>query len=144
MSKNKSKQLTPFQPRNIQQTASASIEQFSGPLPHPTILKQYDEVLPGGAERIVAMAERQSAHRQQLEKMVVESNCRNERSGTILGFVICMTTIGGGFYLILRGMDSGGIAAIVSSLAGLIFAFVYGKKKQAEERSQKLEQFKRT
>jgi len=90
------------------------------------------------------MAERQSSHRQQLEKMVVESNCRNERNGTILGFIICMTTIGGGFYLILNGMDVGGIAAIVSSLAALISVLIYGRKKQAGERSQKLEQFKRT
>jgi uncharacterized membrane protein len=35
----------------------------SGPIPAPEILKAYDIVLPGLAERIVSMAEAQSAHR---------------------------------------------------------------------------------
>jgi len=34
------------------------IEQsFSGPLPTPAILEQYDHLLPGAAERILSMAE---------------------------------------------------------------------------------------
>lgn len=37
--------------------------EFSGPLPHPQTLRQYDEVLPGAAERILRMAEKQQDHR---------------------------------------------------------------------------------
>lgn len=37
--------------------------EFSGPLPPPQILGQYDEVLPGAAERILRMAEKQQDHR---------------------------------------------------------------------------------
>jgi uncharacterized membrane protein len=40
---------------------------FSGPLPPPNLLAQYNEVLPDGANRIVTMAERQAKHRQRLE-----------------------------------------------------------------------------
>ena len=31
---------------------------FSGPIPHPETLKGYNEIVPGAAERILAMAER--------------------------------------------------------------------------------------
>jgi uncharacterized membrane protein len=86
----KNKQL---QVHSLQQTTAV---QLVGPLPPPEILKQYDIALPGGAERIMALAERQSAHRQELEKKVVDSNCRNERLGTILGFILVMTALGGG------------------------------------------------
>ena len=37
--------------------------QFSGPLPDPQNLQRYEQILPGSAERIMAMAETQLAHR---------------------------------------------------------------------------------
>src|SRR5258708_6290391 len=41
---------------------------YSGPLPPPEMLVGYNDAFPGCAERIVAMAERQSQHRQDMEK----------------------------------------------------------------------------
>lgn len=37
----------------------STMEAFSGPLPPPAMLAQYNDVVPNGAERIMAMAERQ-------------------------------------------------------------------------------------
>lgn len=37
--------------------------EFSGPIPPPSIIKGYEDILPGTAERIVAMAENQAKHR---------------------------------------------------------------------------------
>ena len=34
------------------------VEQFSGPVPHPDLLKKYDELMPGLADRLVKMAEK--------------------------------------------------------------------------------------
>ena len=127
--------------RSVQQTTTL---QFVGPLPPPATLKQYDDVLPGGAERIMALAELQSAHRQELEKKVVDSNCRNERLGTVLGFILAMTALCGGFALVAYGKDAGGIAAIVTSLASLAGVFIYSKRKQQQERAEKLQQINRT
>lgn len=36
---------------------------FSGPIPHPDLLAQYDQIIPNGADRILLMAEAQSRHR---------------------------------------------------------------------------------
>ena len=66
---------------------------YSGPLPPPEALERYNQILPGAAERIIAMAESQHAHRQGLEKHVIESNVSAQRLGTILGFVVAMTAI---------------------------------------------------
>jgi uncharacterized membrane protein len=38
------------------------------------MLVQYNEAVPDAADRIIAMAERQSAHREQLETAVVNAN----------------------------------------------------------------------
>ena len=71
----------------------------------------------------------------------MDSNCKNERLGTILGFILAMTALGGGFALVAYGKDAGGIATIVTSLASLAGVFIYGKKKQQQERAEKLQQF---
>ena len=132
MSKNRQVQL-----QRVEQTTL----RFVGPLPPPDVLRQYDQALPGGAERIMALAEKQSAHRQQLEKTVVDSNCKNERLGTILGFALAMTALLGGFYLVANGMSAAGIAAIITSLAAPAGAFVYGKRQQRRERAEKQQEF---
>ncbi|MFQ7172706.1 MAG: DUF2335 domain-containing protein [Thomasclavelia ramosa] len=44
---------------------------YSGPIPHPSDFEQYERVLPGAADRILTMAENQSAHRQTLEKAAI-------------------------------------------------------------------------
>jgi uncharacterized membrane protein len=97
------------------------------------MLAKYNEIIPDGAERIVAMAERQSAHRQSLEKRVVNSNTRNELLGQIFGFVISMTVVVGGFVLISQGKNVTGISAVLGSLAALVGVFALGKRKQQNE-----------
>lgn len=70
----------------IEQTYTLSVQQethHSGPLPHPETLAQYEEIIPNGAERIMAMAEKQSAHRIELESMVVKSQVDQSARGTI-------------------------------------------------------------
>jgi len=89
------------------------------------------------------MAESQVRHRQSLEQSVIEANCRAQKSGPIYGFVICMTAIVGGVYLVHTGKDAGGLAAIISALASLAFVFIFGKRKQAEELKKKSEELAR-
>ena len=106
---------------------------FSGPLPPPEALDKYNQALPGAAERILAMAEKQSDHRRELEAKVVSSNVFVQKVGPFLGFVVAMTVVVGGMILILRGKDGYGLAAIIAALASLTGVFVYGKAKQNRE-----------
>jgi len=43
-------------------------ERHSGPLPPPRQLAEYDKAVPGGAERIFQMAEREQAHRHEIQR----------------------------------------------------------------------------
>lgn len=106
---------------------------FSGPLPPPEVLERYNQAMPGLAERIISMAEQQAKHRQQLETTVVNSNAFVQKVGPFLGFIVAMTAVGGGIYLILQGKDGYGLAAIIGALASLAGVFIYGKKKQRTE-----------
>jgi uncharacterized membrane protein len=112
---------------------------FSGPLPPPDALDRYNQILPGAAERIIAMAEDQHAHRQGLEKHVIHSNVAAQRLGTILGFIVAMTVVIGGMYLVHEGKGVEGMAAILTALASLVGVFVYSKREQQKELEKKTE-----
>lgn len=49
----------------------------SGPLPAPEDLARYDDLLPGAAERIFAMAEREQNHRLSMEREAMEADHRH-------------------------------------------------------------------
>lgn len=85
----------------------------------------------------MAMAERQSAHREALEAMVVAGNVASQTRGSIFAFILCFITLAGGFTLIATGKDLFGLASIISSLAALAAVFVYGKRQQRKEREDK-------
>ena len=66
--------------------------QCAGPLPPPEAFQRYEEILPGAAERILKMAEKQAEHRQRLEEKIVNAEIRDARLGLIFGFLIGLTT----------------------------------------------------
>jgi uncharacterized membrane protein len=110
---------------------------FSGPLPPPDALERYNQILPGAAERIIAMAETQHNHRLGLEKHVVHSNVEAQRLGTVLGFIVAMTVVIGGMYLVHEGKSGEGLAAILTALASLVGVFLYSKHEQQKELGKK-------
>jgi uncharacterized membrane protein len=54
---------------------------FSGPLPPPEALSQYESISNGLAERIVQMAEREQAHRHEQEKQALTEDEENNKRG---------------------------------------------------------------
>ena len=122
-----------------QSTAMAHFraEFFEGPLPHPETLAEYDRISPGAASRILAMAEEQSKHRQELEKLVVRSNTRSQDRGPILGFILALMVICIGGYLLLTDKEIYGLVALIAALAAVVVPFITGKRAQREELAEK-------
>ena len=116
---------------------SLQIEQHQGPLPKPSILHEYDTVVPGAAERIIVMAENQAKHRQELEKVVIQSDIRDGRTGLYLGFIIGVVAIIAGAYCIAQGHSVAGGILGGSAVPGLAAVFVYGSRQRRKERETK-------
>lgn len=110
---------------------------YSGPLPPPEALARYNEILPGAADRIIAMAERQSQHREEIETAVINGNIQEQKRGTRYGFIIAMTVAIGSIYLLATGHAITGSITLFSDLGSLVGVFVYGKKQQREELGKK-------
>ena len=110
---------------------------FSGPLPPPQILEKYESIVPGSADRIIGMAEKQSEHRRSIEKKVVNSNVFNEKLGIAAGFIIGMTGLICATILGLNGAQT--VAGIIggASLTGLVGTFIYGVLNRRKELSSK-------
>lgn len=70
-------------------------QSHSGPLPLAREFDGYESVLPGAADRILAMAEREQAHRQGLENTVVakESGMRDRGQAFALVALLAMLAI---------------------------------------------------
>ena len=120
--------------------AIESKQSFSGPLPHPQILDQYDKIVPGSAEKIISLWEGQVRHRQELEKHAIKSDIRQSYYGATLGFIIAMSAIGAGTFLTYIGRPTEGIAAIISALASLVGVYGWGSYQRRKERSVKVNQ----
>lgn len=132
----------------IAEIVSLEIQQvvysYRGPMPHPAMLKEYEDALPGLAERIAARAEKEQEFRHELARN--EFLLAKERQlallnrailGQVLAFIIALTAIGGG--IILLAMDKGvvGLGAIIAALVALVTVFIAGKV--AEFRSKEAE-----
>lgn len=105
-------------------------ERHEGPLPAPKTLKEYDEIIPNGAERIVAVFEKQAAHRMNLEKIVVKRQTFQSLLGQIFGFVIAVIFLIAGIFLVNGGHETAGIAVFGFDIIGLAAVFVIGKTSQ--------------
>jgi len=101
------------------------------------MLEQYDRVIPGGADRILRMAEKQLDHRQDLEGTVVKGNVTSQHRGQIFAFVLGLVAILGGIWLIAHDKSPEGLATIITALGGLAAVFIYGRRQQERERQQK-------
>jgi uncharacterized membrane protein len=79
--------------------AFATATAFSGPIPPPDALAKYERALPGLADRLVSIAERESDHRRAMQRRAV----RLSELGLAAGFTIAMTALCGGIFLVHEG-----------------------------------------
>lgn len=107
---------------HIQETTA-----FSGPIPPPDILAHYNEIAPGAADRIIAMAESEVAHRQDCEKQALSSEISDVKRGQIFGFIIGLIAILSGAITALNGSEWAGAAIGSAGVIGLVSVFVYGR-----------------
>lgn len=121
-------------PNNTPSSISVTkTELWAAPLPHPEILREYNEIIPGGAERILAMAESQSQHRMGMEDRALTANLVRAGRGQWFGFIISMVALAIGAYGLYNGHEIGGGIIGGGGLTALVSLFVIGKRGQSKE-----------
>ena len=97
---------------------------FSGPLPPPTMYGEYERTLPGSAERILVMAEKEQDHRIEWERAEQKTDKKETNLGQWLGFAIAVACIGAGTFLAMNGHDLVAVVAFGFSAVGLVGRFL--------------------
>lgn len=112
----------------LRMTTLLASEQFSGPIAHPRHFREYEEILPGSAERILVMAEKAQSHNHTMDQKVVRASIRENHWGMALGFatlvlLICLAMYAGmqghlGLAALLLGSGVlGGAATLIRGVA---------------------------
>lgn len=114
------------------------------PFPPPELLRGYEQVCPGGADRIIRIAEAEGGHRRQMEQnefaAQVESmrrGYREGRLGQIFAFSIATIFLVGGSYVATHGQPWAGRVFGSVGIASIVSTFIWGRtrKKEPEETS---------
>lgn len=106
-------------------------ERHRGPLPSPRQLREYEDCLPGVAERIVAMAEREQAHRHEISSRfgdfrnnTLEHVKTRDFRGQIFGTILSLSVIALSFYMVALGFATTAGVLAGGTLVGLAGVFV--------------------
>jgi|GEM_PF-6074632 len=107
-------------------------ETFTGPIPAPWILAEYDQVLPGTAELIRAEFLANGAHMRKMEVMIVqlrkEEADKNRRAAQLLVWGALLAAVG----LALSGHEAVASAIAVSTVGAVVTGFLSQRKPPKE------------
>ena len=128
---------TPDQLLSSQVIAHSRTEVYSGPIPSPALLKQYDEIDPGRARRILALAEEQSRHRMGLEKKVIGSDIWRSWAGLVCGFIVALVGFGLAAFAVHHRQPVAASTIVLGEVGCLVWAFISGTNSRRAEREGK-------
>ncbi len=96
-------------------------------IPTPEAFSKYEKIIPGGAERILEMAEERAKHDVEIEKKILATDIRMARTEQILLYLLSTVAFGLGGALLIMGKEVAGLVVILAAVA-LLAGKVWLKK----------------
>jgi uncharacterized membrane protein len=119
-----------FDPQKKPETASvATFASYSGPIPSPNFLIEYERMVPGIAEKFLNEPHLEAEHRRTLEKMMAEKQIDLADRGQKMAFALASLCVIGAFGAIFFGHSLEGLGALIASIAVFAGIFYCAKKK---------------
>lgn len=117
--------------------------EYTGALPHPSIVEGYERMAPGSADRILTMVEQREKHSLELERLrhhdqvrvdlaVIRGFIWNERLGIFLVVGLALTIVLIGMRIMELGHSAEGFAVIVGAACGIGIAYVKSFKRSSD------------
>ncbi len=108
----------------------AAFTAFSGPIPPPSFLLEYEKLVPGIAKKFLEGPHIEAQHRRSLEKRMVEEQVRLSKRGQWMAFSLASLCVFAAFTSIFLGFDLAGVGALFVSVASFVGVFIYAKTSQ--------------
>ena len=109
--------------RSVSASSTITYSEYSGPVAPPEIAEGWERVVPGGADRLLKMAERQGEHRRHIEKVVVWGRTVGSNLGTVGAIVVALAAMYFGYNLVMHDKAVEGFVAFFGPLATLVWAY---------------------
>ena len=106
---------------------------YSGPIPPPDILKEYEKIEKGFANRILEMAENQSLHRKKMENKIVESEINLSKKGQYFGLIVSFLFISAATACAILNQPLPASVIGLGGLTNLVSVFVQGRKESKKK-----------
>lgn len=104
-------------------------------MPPPALLRHYEEICPGAADRMLRMAEQESEHRRKTEATIISAQIEHynkqfseARCGQICALIITLVALAGGVYTALQGHEVAGSIIGVGGIGGIVTTFILGRR----------------
>ena len=110
--------------KNTQPVTTSQSLMYSGPLPPSSEFNGYEHVLPGAAERILAITEREAQHRHVIEEKLIAISSR----GQIFALIVSIFSLGAVGLSIYFSQPIASIAPAIIAITGLASLFINRNK----------------
>lgn len=115
----------------------AAFEAVRGPLPPPSMLREYEEIVPGISHRMFRQVELQSEHRRGLENRHLDASIRRSSRGQHFALLIAMLGLLVGGFLIYEDKQIYGFGVLLSGILPIVGSFLYSQYRQHRELERK-------
>lgn len=92
----------------------------SGPIPSVDVLRGYEEILPGAADRIISMAEKQQDHEIEERKFINRTFGNLVKSTPRFAFILLFLLLMGSFVMFYLEKDAPGYIGLVTTVAAAL------------------------
>jgi len=102
----------------------------TSPVPPAELLAGYSQAFENGAERLFAMVERQSEHRQGIEQRVIDAQVRQGDRGQIFALLLALIFGGVGVYFGSIGQEWLAGTVFTTTIGGIVTTFLVNRQSQ--------------
>ena len=111
---------------------------YQGPVPPPAIIEKMEAILPGAADRIFKLAEKdqdaQIAHQERKDenaRLSAKFEHSENMAALWMAFIVCLIFVMCGTFLVVKGFEKTGSLLIGTTLLGVIASFLVKRKKNS-------------
>jgi uncharacterized membrane protein len=110
-----------------------SFQMYIGPIPHPALIKEYENIHPGAAKIIFDSFTLEGNHRRKLELSDYKLDRNLSYLGLLFGFIIALIAILAGVYLALTDHPVVGTVLSGGTVVALVTLFTGGRAKNKDK-----------
>ncbi|MEQ8847576.1 DUF2335 domain-containing protein [Botrimarina sp.] len=116
--------------------------EWTGPVASPESLREFAAINPAYPDRLFAMAEREQAHRHEIDcleaalaKTAIRWEAGTALTSQLLASLFILALVGIGFYLLEAGYEPGGLATLLAAAAALASSIALRWRRAGEAES---------